>query len=332
MDHVLDPPYYKYLRTFGEITVTSTLVNKKVIAKTSNRGTLAIYLGRAQNHSADSYRLLKLDTMKVIISRNVKFTNLTYQDYYRHTEDDSNRYEPLSDDDDDAEEYTHPTQFTPTATTIENLITNPELLSATNKDSPSTTTVEPSLPTQQPKSSKLIRELRKLDGFYNPEVQQVLGSIQTSDSITATPPTDSPDDNPPIPTETDDTTAINTSTTDNDINTTINTTNMDTDIDTTYDSSTATATPTDPVPNEESTFAMIRECAMLMMCKNTAFLDSLLAMTTTQNIGPNNLSIDQIKDQSKNPFAVPMSQLKDILTIPVTFEDAYFDDHAWCRY
>jgi hypothetical protein len=99
-----DPPYYKFLQSFGEITVTSTLVNKKVTAKTANRGTLAIYLGRAQNHSPDSYRLLKLDTQQVIISRNVGFTRQMYDEYYRHDNNTpSNRYEALSDHEDDHE-------------------------------------------------------------------------------------------------------------------------------------------------------------------------------------------------------------------------------------
>jgi hypothetical protein len=176
-----NPPFYKYLRTFGENTVTSTLVNKKVTAKTSNRGTLALYLGRAQNHSADSYRLLKLDTLQVIISRNVKFTNLTYQDYYKHTNVDNNCFDALSESDDFDNDQ-------PYMISDDTLGINPGLLGTleeseqTNEHTqqinapPTDITIATA---KQPPTSKLIRELKKLDGFYNPEVQQVLGSIQT---------------------------------------------------------------------------------------------------------------------------------------------------------
>jgi hypothetical protein len=74
------------------------------------------------------------------------------------------------------------------------------------------------------------------------------------------------------------------------------------------------------------------EKAMTMMSKNTTFLESLIAMSSTGISGPNHFTDQQIKNQMENPFAVPMSQLKDILTVPSTFDDAYFDDNAWSRY
>jgi Reverse transcriptase (RNA-dependent DNA polymerase) len=74
------------------------------------------------------------------------------------------------------------------------------------------------------------------------------------------------------------------------------------------------------------------EKAMMMMHTQSAFLDKMFAMTTLTKSGPNHLTMEQIKNQQENPFAVPMSQLKDILLVPNTFEDAYFDDNAWCRY
>jgi Reverse transcriptase (RNA-dependent DNA polymerase)/gag-polypeptide of LTR copia-type len=323
-----NPPYYKYLRTFGEITVTSTLVNKKISAKTANRGTLSIYLGRAQNHSSDSYRLLKLDTMKVIISRNVKFTNLTYADYYQHNDKAENRFDALSDneDEDDDKESIAEIQF---CNDLDPLAPNPGLqgeleppiqieLPTTTDDTIATTT--PHFPKQQ--NSKLIRELRKLDGFYNPEVQQVLGSIQsrpTNTTMTTQSPMHLEDDQP------------NTN-----INITLETT-MISDIPTdvpidTHELSTPTDTVTDITPTAADTTQYIRERAMMMMNKQSAFLDMILAMTPVQKSIPNNLTLEQIKNQSENPFAVPMSQLKDILTVPTTFEDAYFEDNAWCRY
>jgi hypothetical protein len=157
-----NPPYYKYLRTFGEITVTSTLVNKKVTGKTSNRGTLALYLGRAQNHLADSYRLLKLDTMRVIISRNVKFTNLTYDAYFNHAETMNNRFEPLSNNDDDHKpDYTLQLSTDPILDLSTEIPTQTETAQQTQQND----TVKSTPVTNPPRTSKLIRELRKLDGF-----------------------------------------------------------------------------------------------------------------------------------------------------------------------
>jgi hypothetical protein len=37
------------------------------------------------------------------------------------------------------------------------------------------------------------------------------------------------------------------------------------------------------------------------------------------------------KDKVSNPFGVHMSQLKDILTVPTSYEDAYYHQNSWCR-
>jgi hypothetical protein len=37
------------------------------------------------------------------------------------------------------------------------------------------------------------------------------------------------------------------------------------------------------------------------------------------------------KDQINNPYKVPMSQLKDILEVPTTYEEAFYNQDTWCR-
>jgi hypothetical protein len=266
--------------------------------------------------------------MKVIISRNVKFTNLTYADYYQHNDKAENRFDALSDNEDEDEDPEPPTELhfhndlNPLAPNpgLQGVIEPPiqiELPDTTTEDTITTTSpcITPDI-TNQP-NSKLIHELRKRDGFYNPEVQQVLGSIQSRPTRSTMTTTQSP-----IPTVVDQ---PNTT-----INTTMETTTVtDAPMDT-HETPTTTDIITEPNPTAADTTQYIRERAMMMMNKQSAFLDMLLAMTPVQKSIPNNLTMDQIKNQSENPFAVPMSQLKDILTVPTTFEDAYFEDNAWC--
>jgi hypothetical protein len=44
------PPYFVHLKVFGDLVVVASSVNKKITAKISNRGYIALYLGRAPNH------------------------------------------------------------------------------------------------------------------------------------------------------------------------------------------------------------------------------------------------------------------------------------------
>ena len=39
-----------------------------------------------------------------------------------------------------------------------------------------------------------------------------------------------------------------------------------------------------------------------------------------------------MKEPPKNPYKVAMSQLRDILPVPQTFEEAYYNADEWCRF
>jgi hypothetical protein len=51
--HGQNPPYVNHLHVFGELVVTSD--HLKFLAKSSDRGMLALYIGRAKDHANDTY-------------------------------------------------------------------------------------------------------------------------------------------------------------------------------------------------------------------------------------------------------------------------------------
>ena len=193
-----DPSYFKYLRPFGELSVIAS--NNKLKSKMSDRGFLGLYLGREPYHTNDTYRFLNLSSHRVLLSRNVKFMNQMYGDYIPPFPDHhNNRYSVLyiDDDDDDDEEPTTYLPSTPVPATIPTLPhvgtnpTNPspddadddempELVPDTpsdlqsdpydpfdNVDDDEFDFLPPPAPTPKPISTRLQRELRKLDGHLD---------------------------------------------------------------------------------------------------------------------------------------------------------------------
>ena len=63
-----------HLRTFGETGVVKDN-KKKMHSKLENRGIVCLFLGYAADHPEDTYRMLNLETKKVIITRDVKWLN-----------------------------------------------------------------------------------------------------------------------------------------------------------------------------------------------------------------------------------------------------------------
>jgi hypothetical protein len=74
-----DLPKMEYLRQFGEIAVIKSAPSIK--GKLQDRGIPVMYLGRARNHAADTYRFLHLSTNRVWISRDVIWLNKVYGEY-----------------------------------------------------------------------------------------------------------------------------------------------------------------------------------------------------------------------------------------------------------
>jgi hypothetical protein len=76
-----DPGYMRYLRTFGEIAITTNHENKQGRSKVEDRGRECMFLGYADNHANDVYRFLHLKTTKVILSRDVIWLKKMYAEH-----------------------------------------------------------------------------------------------------------------------------------------------------------------------------------------------------------------------------------------------------------
>jgi Reverse transcriptase (RNA-dependent DNA polymerase) len=186
----------------------------------ANRGVLGLYLGRVTDHQASTYRFYNLTTNRVILSRNAKFMNQMHQDYFKNEKGTTNIYEVLSpvDDDDEKEsdeEIDANESFDNNDNTINDNDSLPQLVpddeveksSHEEKDNATNTrsnTNNPMYTTPQ-MNSKLSRELKKLDGFFNPEVMKILHDTTTTTTQTTDLDTIDDSETPPIfSTETDD--------------------------------------------------------------------------------------------------------------------------------
>eukprot|EP00980_Cylindrotheca_fusiformis_P003428 scaffold765_cov59-Cylindrotheca_fusiformis.AAC.1 len=77
-----DSGLVKYLRRFGEIGI----MTKKdgIQSKLKNKGVPVLFLGYAADHAPDTYRVLNLETHRVVLTRDVnKWLNLSYQQWNR---------------------------------------------------------------------------------------------------------------------------------------------------------------------------------------------------------------------------------------------------------
>ena len=77
-------PIVQSLRRFGEIGIVT---NKDGIqGKLQNKGYAMMFLGYAEQHSVETYRFLNLETMRVSLSRDVRWLGLTYRQWVRKGE------------------------------------------------------------------------------------------------------------------------------------------------------------------------------------------------------------------------------------------------------
>jgi len=55
----------------------------KIKGKLENKGMECIFVGYAENHTGDVYRLLNLKTDKIVLSRDVVWLNKTFEEYMK---------------------------------------------------------------------------------------------------------------------------------------------------------------------------------------------------------------------------------------------------------
>ena len=73
--------YMTSLRTFGEMAVIAIHEGKKIRSKLDDRGKTCMFVGYADDHSEDVYRLLNIHTKRIIISRDVRWLNIIWKQY-----------------------------------------------------------------------------------------------------------------------------------------------------------------------------------------------------------------------------------------------------------
>ena len=75
------PTYVKNLRTFGEMGVVTIHQNKTIRGKLDPCGKICMFVGYPNNTSADTFRMLSLDTNYIIKSRDILWLNETIGTY-----------------------------------------------------------------------------------------------------------------------------------------------------------------------------------------------------------------------------------------------------------
>ena len=71
-----DMPKAEEMKQFGEMGIVK--IPQKIKGKLANRGIPGMYLGRAKDHAADTYKLLNIKTERVIVSRDVIWLDKVY--------------------------------------------------------------------------------------------------------------------------------------------------------------------------------------------------------------------------------------------------------------
>src|SRR5687767_7690449 len=77
----------KICRTFGEVRIMSNMVSK-IKNKLYNRGREGIFMGYANEHPGDVYRMLHMKTGKINLLRDTTWKNKIYDEYYKVEKDD----------------------------------------------------------------------------------------------------------------------------------------------------------------------------------------------------------------------------------------------------
>jgi hypothetical protein len=173
------------MHAFGEIAVIEINSKRKIRNKLENRGRTCLYLGRAANHITGVGRYLNLETNRIILSREITWLGKMYGDWKGidnrvvlddHTEE--------ADDDDYSVQYleqiSNPTTIEPTAT-LPTAVPMP--VPTHHDDDPDTSIDDDSkiISIISPPSKRLMNEIRKLTGFYNPTANRIFKQATDND-------------------------------------------------------------------------------------------------------------------------------------------------------
>ncbi len=177
-----DPKYITSMRTFGEMAIVTNHENKKMRSKLADRGKPAMFLGYATNHSQDVYRMLNIKTNRVIKTRDTLWLNETIGRYMagvnaiqrQEEEEEEDEYDPpLRGTREDIEII--PTGRDDKDTDIETgRVDNDPVLETGREEDDPTDAIGAEPPDAQQLNPKVLRAMKKLGGFFNPEAQRLV--------------------------------------------------------------------------------------------------------------------------------------------------------------
>ena len=78
------PAYSKHLNQFGEIGIVK---KGGIEPKLDNKGVDCMFVGYAEDHSGDVARMLNLSTQRIMVSRDIKWLNHTYEEHLQRIKD-----------------------------------------------------------------------------------------------------------------------------------------------------------------------------------------------------------------------------------------------------
>ena len=143
------PKLAEKLKSFGEIGVVTT--KDDIQGKLKNRGTFCMFVGYSVDHANDVYRMLNLETKRIVNSRDIKWLNQYYKDWSAKKA----LVSELSNDDDDEE-----------------LIqTNSPVI---QESSESSTTKDDS----NRANLKVYRRMKQLESSFNPEASKIIEDFE----------------------------------------------------------------------------------------------------------------------------------------------------------
>jgi len=137
------------LKPFGEMGVVAT--KSDLQGKLTNRGTTCMFVGYSVNHSNDVYRMLNLDSKRIIHSRDIIWLESNFKTWSR------SKISTDKLDDDDNDFIVRPT---------ENPVVNSDISS------------NQQLALSERTKGKVYRQLKQLESSYNPEASTLIKNIE----------------------------------------------------------------------------------------------------------------------------------------------------------
>jgi hypothetical protein len=117
---------------------------EKIQGKLKDQGTVSIFVGYPPSHACDVYRMLNMSTKHVIKSRDIKWLHKTYEDWCIKEDPESEKEDEIDDDD--------------------SILANTKAQETVEQDK------------KKVKGSKVIREMKKLQGWFNTDASRVVES------------------------------------------------------------------------------------------------------------------------------------------------------------